>query len=289
MKIIYHADDFGVTVEQSKSILDCYKNGVLNSVSIIPNSAEMAESYELIRDLVDDGKIRAVVHLNFVEGPCMAAGGRDDVPHLVDAEGNFICTYGSMLKLNYSGKKNEVRQEFVEEIAAQIKAVVDVTGGKKISVDSHQHYLQIPMIWEAFCQVMENEDYELEYLRNPVDPMGPVWSTPSMFWSVPKLNFVKWALLKFLAPNMQAFKAEGTKIPVFFGIPFTCQMTEERVRALLPKYIKVAEKKGVDLELMFHPGAVRDIEKLMDASQADLVDFYGSEYRDREKETLCSI
>ena len=36
--IWFHADDYGVTPEQSKRILDCYKQGVLNSISVLPNS-----------------------------------------------------------------------------------------------------------------------------------------------------------------------------------------------------------------------------------------------------------
>ena len=289
MTVFYHADDFGVTVEQSRSIMDCYYKGRLNSVSIIPNSAQAAESYRLIDKLVDQNKLRLVVHLNFVEGPCMAYGGKDTVPHLVDEAGNFNCSYGRMLKLDKSPEHNKVRDEFAAEISAQIAAVVELTGDKTISVDSHQHYLQIPMIWEAFIQVIADEDYTLKYVRIPVDPMGPVWSTPGLLFKVPPINFVKWALLKKLTPDTRRLCQMGTHVPVFFGIPFTCQMTQDRVEKLLPKYMAIAEKQDRDLELMFHPGAVRMVDDLMDANQQDLVEFYGSKYRDLEKETLCSI
>ena len=32
----YHADDFGVSLEQSEKILSCYQEGALNSISILP-------------------------------------------------------------------------------------------------------------------------------------------------------------------------------------------------------------------------------------------------------------
>lgn len=288
-KIFYHADDFGVTVEQSKSILECYESGVLNSVSIIPNSPEAAKSYELIRTFVDSGKIRLVIHLNFVEGFSLASPS--DIPYLVDENGMFKCTYGSMLKLNYSPNHKKGVEQFKKEIAAQISAVCAITGTKKINIDSHQHYLMIPMIWEAFCQVVKENSYELDYLRIPVDPRKPVFSNFSTLAAVPKINFIKWALLGFLAPSKSSINSLGSsiKVPLFFGMPFTCQMTKERIDTLLPKYKAIAEASNLDLELMFHPGQVSEVESLLDSAQEDLVEFYGSDYRQLEKDCLMSL
>ena len=40
---------------------------------------------------------------------------------------------------------------------------------------------------------------------------------------------------------------------------------------------------------MFHPGPVRDIDKLLDAKQQDLIEFYGSNFRDLESEALKTL
>ena len=87
-RIWFHADDFGVTAEQAKRILDCYQNGVLNSISVMPNTPALAESLALLREADPQGnKIRRVLHLNFVEGKPLA--GAENVPLLVDKTGYF--------------------------------------------------------------------------------------------------------------------------------------------------------------------------------------------------------
>ncbi|MDE6219323.1 MAG: ChbG/HpnK family deacetylase, partial [Lachnospiraceae bacterium] len=47
-KIWFHADDYGVTTEQSKRILSCYQDGVLNSISVLPNTPALRESLDIL-------------------------------------------------------------------------------------------------------------------------------------------------------------------------------------------------------------------------------------------------
>jgi len=96
MKVFYHADDFGVSIESSKSIYDCFLDGCLNSVSLIVNSPKAAEAYELIRENVQNGELRCALHLNFVEGNCVTENGAAVIPHLVDREGRFNRSFGSL-------------------------------------------------------------------------------------------------------------------------------------------------------------------------------------------------
>lgn len=44
--IEYHADDYGLCPAQSREILDCYTDGRLNAVSIMPNSPLTTEEKE---------------------------------------------------------------------------------------------------------------------------------------------------------------------------------------------------------------------------------------------------
>ena len=87
-RIWFHADDFGVTAAQSERILSCFREGVLNSVSILPNAPALPASLALLNQADPDGtQIRRVLHLNFVEGRPLA--GADNVPDLVDDTGFF--------------------------------------------------------------------------------------------------------------------------------------------------------------------------------------------------------
>ena len=98
MDFIFHADDFGITPEQSRRILECCDDypggaGLLNSLSILAGSPRFEECADLL-DGRPDG-LRVGVHLNFVEGPCCA--DPVDVPLLVDEKGMFKLGYGGLL------------------------------------------------------------------------------------------------------------------------------------------------------------------------------------------------
>ena len=71
------------------------------------------------------------------------------------------------------------------------------------------------------------------------------------------------------------------KIPTahFFGILFSGKMDEKRVRKILSKYIKSAEKKGRDIEVLFHPGYLKKNEVDLDSKNVVFKHFYLSENR----------
>lgn len=284
MKIFYHADDFGVSYEQSVSIMDCYYYGKLNSVSLILNSPETDKSYKLIESLVDEEKIRCVAHLNFVEGKSLS----NKVPHLVNKDGYFNCSFAYLLKLGISKKRDTIKRELQYEISAQLKKYSDLIRSKRIYIDSHQHYHMIPIVREAMWNVVKEENYEVISVRIPVDPITPI-ANHHLFSSVRINNYVKWLALWTLSKvNYQQYKTE-VDTPLFFGIPFTCRMTTKVVKGLISDYERIARERDGDLEIMFHPGAVTDVNKLLDNNNKALVDFYCSEYRDMEKQTLIEL
>ena len=73
----FHADDYGLFLEQSKRILECYEHGVLNGTSIISNGPELNEC---LRVLPEKG-MQLSVHLNLMQGQCLA-------PFQTDRTGN---------------------------------------------------------------------------------------------------------------------------------------------------------------------------------------------------------
>lgn len=315
--IFYHVDDFGVSIPQSRIIENTIVYGLCNSFSLMPNSPVLDDCVYMMQYM--EGKtlpgaehelsrLRYVVHLNFIEGHCMA--DPKDVPLLVDCEGKFRTTFGALLKMNYSKKvlREAARHQLKLEIAAQIASVVNVLTlertvkevnqpayktavvpqGTALSIDSHQHTHMIPVVFEALLDVLHEQHYTVEYLRIPVDPLRPLLSTPSLWFKVRFIDLVKWGVLWTLHLQIRSrVKKLHAKTPVFFGILFTCHMTRDRVSPLLPKYKKIAARKSRDLELMFHPGAVYESELLLDPSNQELVEFYKNPLRHEEYETLC--
>ena len=285
-KIFFHADDYGISESQIETIYNCFKNGRLNSVSIMPNSPMIELAYRKIEREIAEKKIRCVIHLNFIEGYSCAP--RKEVQHLVNDEGKLKCTFVSLLKANFSFDRKAYKKEIKKEIAAQIERVVKLLDSKNISIDSHQHFHMIPVVWEALMEVIEEEGYILDYIRIPRDPIFPILSSPKLWLKMNIINWVKWIVLRIVGPTRKNIDRLDADIPIFFGMFFTCQMEKEVVAALLPKYERIARLKNRDLELMFHPGAVYRDEELLDSSNSVQRSFYAAPERKKEELALYS-
>ncbi len=289
--IYFHADDYGVSYHQSVRILDCQAEGVLNSISVIPNSPKLGECLELLNERDTGEEIRRVLHLNFVEGK--PAASVEQVDMLVDETGFFSLSFVKLLKWSYSKRgegRRRLKEQLKTEIAAQLHNVTGVCDYKITAIDSHQHYHMIPIVMEALLEVLEEQRLTISEIRIPVDPVKPLLQTPSLWLKVPVINWIKWAILWLHAGrNRKRLKKKGIKVPVFFGIFFTCEMKTEVVQKLLPKYIAYAKKRREYLELMFHPGNLTEKEELLDKRSKELEEFYMSDNRLKEAECLRQL
>lgn len=290
--IWFHADDFGVTIEQSERILDCYQNGVLNSISVLPNTPALRESLDALNRMDPDGtQIRRVLHLNFVEGRPLA--GAENVPDLVDNSGYFDKSFFHFFRWNYfkrGTKRRELMRQLRLEIAAQLRAVTGMCDYQITAIDSHQHYHMLPIVFDSLMEVLLEKEFEhlrIYQIRIPVDPAAPLMHNAQMRRGAPKINWVKWFILKIYAGrNKKLLQGKGIETPVFFGIFYTCEMKQEVVEALLPSYKAYADERNQDLELMFHPGNLTARYELLDERSKELVAFYMSDNRYYEAECL---
>lgn len=287
-RIYFHADDYGVTPQQSGRILTCHAEGALNSISVIPNALQLEECLSLLEQEDCERKIRRVLHLNFVEG--RPAAQEKLVSMLVDEKGYFCCSFIQLLKWNYTKKgenRRKLKEQLKTEIAAQLAKVTKECDYHITAIDSHQHYHMIPIVMEALLEVLEAGQIAVEEIRIPVDPLLPLLKTPSVWFRVPAINWAKWTILWLHAgKNKKLLTKKGIRIPIFFGIFFTCEMKTDVVEVLLPKYKKYADKKNQALELMFHPGNLTACYELLDERSKELEDFYMSDNRFAEAECL---
>jgi len=293
-KVWYHADDFGVSIEQSERILACYTDGALNSISILPNVGDLGGALALLDRIDADCNIRRVLHLNFVEGKPLA--GAQTVPLLVDKLGYFDKSFETLLVQSCmagSKKRTLLKQQLCAEIRAQLRAVTQDYDFRITAVDAHQHYHMIPMVFDCLMKVLEEEAFgqlEIRQIRVPVDPISLVFSVRNRPQKVMPVNLLKWLVLKILSGrNDRRLKEKGIEVPVFFGILYTCEMKWDIVSILLPKYKAYAEQKGTSLELMFHPGNLTAEYELPDQRRRELRAFYMSDNRFFEAECLKTL
>jgi len=287
----FHADDYGVTPRQSEEILSCYEEGALNSISVIANAPQLEKCHQLLEEKDTKKRIRRVLHLNFVEGHSVAPA--ENIDMLVDKTGYFSCSFMKMLKWNYLIKgecRKQLKEQLVLEIAAQLDRVTQECDYHITAIDSHQHYHMIPIVMESLLEVMEKKKLLIKEIRIPVDPLGPIMATPSLWLKIPFINWIKWGILWLhKGKATKHLKQRKIQTPVFFGIFFTCQMKEKVVARLLPKYTKYAVRHGKSLELMFHPGGLETDQELLDKRSKELREFYMSDNRKREADCLQSM
>lgn len=281
--IYFCADDYGLCDSTSVHIQKCIDKGALNKVSVFPNLDKID-----LPKILENKNIRVSLHLNLVEGKCMADSSEIDL--IADKNGNLKHTFAGLFRLGLFHRKKLEAQAY-KEIKAQVlfwKSVLpkDVP----LCIDSHQHTHMIPAVFKALLKVINDEKINLTYMRIPAEPIMPYIKTPSLYFTYSLVNIIKQWLLKLLwLLNKNRFKRCQIPTSYFMGILFSGKMNEKRVNKILPKYIRMAEKDGRDIEVLFHPGY---IEK----SQTDFKDknivferFYMSENRKTEFDSVMKI
>lgn len=264
-------------------IQECIDESILNKVSVFPNFEQMDLS-----ELFNNNNIRVSLHLNLVEGKCLS--NHSEIELLVDEDGNFKHDFGGLFLLNLIQKK-QLEAQVYKEIKSQIlfwKKILPK--GKSFCIDSHQHVHMIPSIFKTVLRVIDEAQIPLEYLRIPAEPILPYITTPSLFLSYNAINILKQWVLKFLwLCNQKHVKPNERSNTYFFGILFSGKMDETRVKKILPKYIKLANKNKKDIEVLFHPGYIPTTNKELPDTNIVFHQFYLSKNRKTEYDSLMKL
>jgi len=128
----------------------------------------------------------------------------------------------------------------------------------------------IPAVWDVLFESCKELKIEVMELRIPAEPFGPVMHDPYLLLKAPASGFLKNLIMHAFYAYNRVFGKQPkdfdfkNKVPVFFGMIFTTRMTSLPVRRLLPSFKKIAAASGRDLELMFHPGGLKEEDTLWD-------------------------
>lgn len=274
------ADDYGLNDAASARIRQCVECGAINKVSVFPNFGPV--------DLGDLQNVRLSLHLNLVEGRCMAEA--DKIPLLAHRDGRFRHTFIGLLKASLLHPK-VFRAQVHEEIRAQVLSFRNsLAPGVPFCLDSHQHTHMIPAVFRAVLRVLREESLRAEYLRIPAEPLWPYVATPSLYHTYRPANLLKqWLLNGLWLVNKRALRQFPVPTADFFGILFSGHMDAKRVSKILPKYIKRANRTNRDIEVLFHPGYL-DAEELDSRTEnVPFAPFYLSKNRKLEFESVMKL
>lgn len=282
----FHADDYGLFQAQSRRILDCFREGCLNGVSIMPNGSYLAEGMKELRDL---GKQTALtVHLNLVEGGCLSP--KEKVADLVDEKGNFAVSFGKLLLMSYVPfQRKRYREQIREELKNQIDAVRPYLDPDHIRLDSHCHYHMLPVVFDSMMDVIREEKLPVTYIRMPRENLSFYWKHRKELEHFRWINVIKALCLNVLYRRNYLHSSRFLKTldrAQLMGVMLSGIMSYQNVTSILPDVRKKAERLGQNVELIFHPGAVYEKEDWNRLTDPGDRAFLSSEFRKTEAQAL---
>ncbi|MDO4294449.1 MAG: ChbG/HpnK family deacetylase [Eubacteriales bacterium] len=288
-QIDIHADDFGESLHASLDILDCLREGCLDSISVLANMSCFADCVEHYRRAEGEFPQKPLisVHINLMEGSCLAGPG--ELPDLTDEKGHFCISWEKLFFRSWLPGQRALKEQLKKEILLQIRAVTEAFPelGGKLRLDSHQHTHMIPVVARALFEVLEENGWTAVYIRDAREPLWPFLREVSLYRTYRPVNFVKNILLNYCSVLLQGRLRRADIAPMYlWGLVMSGHMDEERVRKLLPAMERRALGAGRRLEILFHPGHVLPEEISEEFSQADAIAFHVSPDREVEKRAV---
>lgn len=243
-RVIFTADDFGLSEAVNEGIERAHREGVLNSASLMVAAPAAADAVERARRMPN---LRVGLHLVVIEGPAVLP--QEAIPDLVDENGQFPSDQVRLgLRYFFSPK---IRHQLRAEIRAQFAAFA-ATGLTLAHADAHKHMHLHPTV--ADLMIDAGWQQRLPGLRIPSEPgdvMRRCGENP---------GFGAWAMRQWT--RVLRHKARVAQLATndsVFGLAWTGAMTEDKLLRLAPVL-----PEGLS-EIYFHPAARRDatIDRLM--------------------------
>lgn len=300
IRVDIHADDYGYSLSTSKNILECLKAGCLDSISIICNTNAFEESMDLLYKEIPNLPYlpKMSVHLNFVEGYNLSNSP------LLSRDGINTSSWGDILIASIGGMKKSLKEQMKNELKAQIektRVVIDkcIDLAKKNNVkyeqnglrlDTHVHTHPIPLQFEALCEVIKENNYQVEYIRNPKEPLLPFIKKANLWSSYSPVNIAKNIILNVFSHKIDKY-CDVNKLEknYMWGLMMSGEMDFDRIKSLYGNMVTFAEKKNRDLEILFHPGIALESEYSEEFKKEYFKNANLSKNRDIEKDAVMNI
>ncbi len=131
MKLIINADDFGISTDVNRAIIQAFEKGLITSSTIMTNMPGFEEAIDLIEKHNLHGRIG--IHLNLSAGRPLTEGMRSSTT-FCSGDGVFRPERQRLFLLSHEDKK-----AVLGEFQAQIQKVLE-RGIVPSHIDSHHHY-----------------------------------------------------------------------------------------------------------------------------------------------------
>lgn len=263
LKKIFNADDFGISKGVNAAIVKAYKEGILNSSSLMINQKYAFEAVKMAKEMPE---LETGLHINLTnEYPAAPA---HKIPLLVDEQGKFKNGFVKLFVLSFLHPKQLAEQAEIE-IRAQIVKYLR-TGLALQHLDSHRHIHMIPVLFKVVRRMQK--EFEVPRIRvMNENALNTIKQNKSKSWLFDG-GLVKYMLLRFLC-WWNGYKSEV----YFYTILYTCKISKEQFNQVkIPSTYKA-------VEVMIHPG-MPEVDRLTPEDVWD--ENILSPYRTLELETL---
>ena len=237
--VIINADDFGLSEEFNKAILEGYKDTLLLSASLCANGDCF---YDAVTKIISGCKNLGVgVHLNVIEGKSLT---KCDL--LTDIKGNFKFGYLDFILNSYTKVfLRQIETEFRSQIE-KIKKYIRID-----HLDSHVHVHAIPQIFELTCRLAK--EYNINYVRIQYEKLYFVPKIKNYATFHYPINLAKVALLNtFTKNNRKIIKKYGlTTTDFILGVNYTGMMDSDTIFYGLKRLNELYSDCIV--KVLFHP------------------------------------
>lgn len=243
-KVIFNADDLGMSAGANGGILKAHKEGILTSASIIVTTPYYRDALENV--VKKNPGLGIGLHLSLTTGRAIAS--LEKVFLLVNREGylkwSFTSLFFSLRKFN--NNYSRLIQQIEVELEAQFCKVID-DGINIDHVNSERHVHLIPPIFDIVIRLAHK--YGVQYVR-----LIHEYIPPKSLWNyrlTPLINggLIKYLLLSQLSRyNEKNMNNKIRKADYFFSILFTGRIDS----CLLKKALHLLPN-GIT-EINVHPG-----------------------------------
>jgi hopanoid biosynthesis associated protein HpnK len=242
-QLIVNADDFGLTEQVSKGILDVHREGIVTSTTLMANGGAFDAAVAIARR---SPRLGVGVHLNLTQGPPVSPPSR--IPTLVDGQGRL---HFSPARLWEGITRRQVNLTDIEtELGAQITKTRRA-GIFPSHLDGHKHVHVLPGVSEIVIRLAQ--EFGIRSVRCPVEPAPGLWHLLKVSQgaapSVTKQYLVARGVSRFARRFRQMLEEAGLASPAqFYGLSNTGFLNTRSIEDILCRL-----PEGVS-ELMCHPG-----------------------------------
>jgi predicted glycoside hydrolase/deacetylase ChbG (UPF0249 family) len=247
-RLIVNADDFGLTENVNRGILDAYRDGILTSTTLLANGMAFESAVAASKQF---RRLGIGVHLNLTEGLPVADASL--IPTLVDRGGRLHLTPPRL----WAGiALGQVSLSDIEvELRAQVMKVTHA-GIRPTHFDGHKHVHVLPRISEIVIRLAR--EFRVPAVRCPFEhnphPSNPSQNRMLSGISTFKQYLVGLAVSKLARSFREKLAREGLlSSSYFYGINQTGFLNAAAIREILKNL-----PPGTS-ELMCHPG-YRDVD-----------------------------